>query len=124
MGDYDCPSAATLVYNSDDLEPPLDCLSSFMSKKAGATAFSNDSHLSGVFRLQDLCPWVYTIKFVQKEHGTLYHPKMKVLHFDHRLPSKKGGDPPKMWVRDPTKKSLVDFLLTTVSCKASHLNRS
>ena len=49
MGDYDCPSAATLVYNSDDLEPPLVRLSSFMSKKPSATAFSNDSHLSGDF---------------------------------------------------------------------------
>ena len=48
VGDYHRPSDVTLVNDSDDLEPPLDRLSSFMNKKPGATAFSNDSHLPGV----------------------------------------------------------------------------
>jgi hypothetical protein len=46
-GDNHRPSAATLVADGDDLEPPLDHLDDFM-KKSGATAFSKDVQTPGV----------------------------------------------------------------------------
>src|ERR1700732_881606 len=42
------PSAATLVADGDDMEPPLDHLDDEFIKKPGATVFSKDAHSLGV----------------------------------------------------------------------------
>jgi hypothetical protein len=48
IDDYHRPSAATLVGDTGDLQPPLDHLGEFLNKKPGTSSFSNGDGFTGV----------------------------------------------------------------------------